>query len=337
MPLEDGWPGTGRSSPRPVGTLPPVQVTFWITASSPEPVCCTYAVPARAGDERVDREARRDGQHDLRRRRALLLGRDGEAVQLKLLRQRDGRADARVGEGADAPASATRRGSEHDRRSAPPPRDRRQTCLGIDVHVGRLLSGSRFKGTGTCTVGGPRAPLASRQPAGGSRGRRRKAPAGTAGGANERVPRAARRAAAPRRAGARPPRGRRRRGARARRQDRDRVPVDRPDAGSGARASRAPRASGSSTRASRRRTTSTRKSAARGRRAAPGRSRGGDTSRRPSSSSRTRTAAPASVSAARRASAAAARIASERHGQVRADRAVVAPARRASTDCGASA
>ena len=80
-------PGRRRSCRR-------VQVTFWITASSPEPVCLHLALPAGRGDERVDREAVGHGQHDLRRRRVLLLGRDGEGEELAGLRERDGRADA---------------------------------------------------------------------------------------------------------------------------------------------------------------------------------------------------------------------------------------------------
>src|SRR5207247_350691 len=47
-----------------------------------------HTLPARARYEGVDREALRDGQDDLRRRRALLLGRDSECVQLLLLRER---------------------------------------------------------------------------------------------------------------------------------------------------------------------------------------------------------------------------------------------------------
>src|SRR5204862_6468378 len=33
--------GNGNSASSPVGTCPPVQVTFWITALSPVPVCCS--------------------------------------------------------------------------------------------------------------------------------------------------------------------------------------------------------------------------------------------------------------------------------------------------------
>ena len=62
----------------------------------------------RRRDERVDPEPLGHGQDDLRRRQVLLLGRDGQAVQLQLLRERNRRADARVREG--------RRG-EHERRS----------------------------------------------------------------------------------------------------------------------------------------------------------------------------------------------------------------------------
>ncbi len=47
--LADGLARNWKSESSPVGTLPPVQVTFWITASSPEPVCCTCALPAGAG------------------------------------------------------------------------------------------------------------------------------------------------------------------------------------------------------------------------------------------------------------------------------------------------
>src|SRR5204863_661927 len=38
--LEAGWARNWNSESSPVGTFPPVQVTFWITALSPEPVCC---------------------------------------------------------------------------------------------------------------------------------------------------------------------------------------------------------------------------------------------------------------------------------------------------------
>ena len=39
--LDAAWPRNWKSESSPVGVWPPVQVTFWITASSPEPVCCT--------------------------------------------------------------------------------------------------------------------------------------------------------------------------------------------------------------------------------------------------------------------------------------------------------
>ena len=59
--------GTGRASPRRSGSLPPVHVTFWTTALSPDPVCWTLLRPAGRRHERVDAEAGRHGQHDLRR------------------------------------------------------------------------------------------------------------------------------------------------------------------------------------------------------------------------------------------------------------------------------
>ena len=102
-----GSRGTGRPSPRRSGRFPPVQVTFWTTASSPEPVCLHLLASSR-GDrrERVDREAGRDGQLDLRRRRALLLGRHRERELLQLLRLGHGRADI---------SRARTRRSEHER------------------------------------------------------------------------------------------------------------------------------------------------------------------------------------------------------------------------------
>ena len=54
------------------------------------------ALPAGRGHERVDREALRRRQLDRRRRRAFLLGRDGEREDLPLVGERDGRADVRV-------------------------------------------------------------------------------------------------------------------------------------------------------------------------------------------------------------------------------------------------
>src|SRR5215831_2644989 len=38
-----------KTESSPVGTLPPLQVTFWITASSPDPVCCTCRAQPGAG------------------------------------------------------------------------------------------------------------------------------------------------------------------------------------------------------------------------------------------------------------------------------------------------
>src|SRR5581483_9946331 len=48
-----------------------------------------HAPPARARDERVDREVLRQRQDDLRRGRVRLLGRDREAVELQLPGERD--------------------------------------------------------------------------------------------------------------------------------------------------------------------------------------------------------------------------------------------------------
>ena len=38
-----------KAASSPVGTVPPVQVTFVITAASPEPVCCTARFQPVAG------------------------------------------------------------------------------------------------------------------------------------------------------------------------------------------------------------------------------------------------------------------------------------------------
>src|SRR5262249_51144184 len=71
--------------------------------------------PAGRVDERVDREPLREGEDDLRRRRALLLGRHVEREQLPRLRQRDGRADVCMCErGGGCSQGNRRRGSERE-------------------------------------------------------------------------------------------------------------------------------------------------------------------------------------------------------------------------------
>ena len=82
----------------PVGTLPPDQVTFVITAFSPEPVCWT--VRCQPGEGTNESMLNPDGRRelDLRRRRPVLLGRDGERVHLAFALQPEGWADTRVSE-----------------------------------------------------------------------------------------------------------------------------------------------------------------------------------------------------------------------------------------------
>jgi hypothetical protein len=75
----------------------PLQVTFWATAASPEPVWLLTAFsPATA--EGTDAEPLRHRHHDLVRGQALLLGRDGEATA-ELAGERHGGADLRMREG----------------------------------------------------------------------------------------------------------------------------------------------------------------------------------------------------------------------------------------------
>jgi len=40
--LESGLARNWKIASSPVGTLPPVHVIFWMTAFSPEPVCCSW-------------------------------------------------------------------------------------------------------------------------------------------------------------------------------------------------------------------------------------------------------------------------------------------------------
>ena len=160
--------GTGRASPPRSGRCRRVQVTFWITALSPDPVCCEHALPARARDERVDREARRHRQDDLRRRRVLLLGRHGEAVELELVRERHRRADARVRRRAGGETSAPS--------TASAPRDVRsrvRMCsfgFGGGATVGAARGSSRGE---PGTLRGQRASVAGRAASGGPRPRAR--------------------------------------------------------------------------------------------------------------------------------------------------------------------
>ena len=47
--LELGLARNWKTESSPVGTLPPLHVTFWITAFSPEPVCCSCRFQPAAG------------------------------------------------------------------------------------------------------------------------------------------------------------------------------------------------------------------------------------------------------------------------------------------------
>ena len=49
VPAFAGWARNWKSESSPVGTLPPVQVTFWTTALSPDPVCWSCCVQPGAG------------------------------------------------------------------------------------------------------------------------------------------------------------------------------------------------------------------------------------------------------------------------------------------------
>ena len=63
------------------------------------------AAASRGRHEGIDPEPARHRQHDLRRRQVLLLGRNGEAVELQLLRQRDRRADRACADAAPTPTA----------------------------------------------------------------------------------------------------------------------------------------------------------------------------------------------------------------------------------------
>ena len=56
FPFLAGCPRNWKSESSPVGMLPPVQVTFWITALSPEPVCCrTRFQPGFGTNESIEK------------------------------------------------------------------------------------------------------------------------------------------------------------------------------------------------------------------------------------------------------------------------------------------
>ena len=147
------------------------------------------------GDERVDREAVRHGQHDLRRRRVLLLGRHGEAEELTGVRERDRRADVRV---------RARRDRCDERRDRNERNGGRQTMPAACVVGSCECSFSEDSGRdGSLRRASRERDRARRARGAGGRPPQRRERRGT--GTRARGRRAARRAGAPRRAGARAP------------------------------------------------------------------------------------------------------------------------------------
>ena len=284
-------------------------------------------MPAGRRHERVDREARRDGQDDLRRRQRppSRSGRRGCSSCSLLATDTGGliRACAKAPP-ATTSAAITVLAMASGRRRLP---------LGVTFTFGRLLSG-RDARDGDREPGRPAWAVAPAEHDRRESDRSRAQPRGTAAQGERSRRRAARRAAAPTRAGARRPRAPRRRRARAPRGSGSR-PDEPARPGSESPCQPSPSRQWIVDSSIANPNDVAKKSVATRTPSSAGRSRGGATTRRPSSRSRSRTASAASQSTA--VAIAAAASVPTTSGTVTSGPSRLCASAARSTDCGASA